>query len=79
MARRLEAGGAPHPAVGAAAVASRGVRADDRPRRAAAWGLPEPRLAAIESGECAAQDVPAPLRLSRPYAGLLDALEREGW
>ena len=39
VARRLEHDGAAHPAVGAAALASRGVRADDRVRRAAAWGL----------------------------------------
>jgi hypothetical protein len=79
VARRLEHGGAPHPAVGAAALASRGVRADDRMRRAAAWGLSDACLAAIEAGACPADSVPAPLRLSSPYAAVLDALEREGW
>ena len=79
VARRLADAGAANPAVGAAALASRGVRADDRARRSIAWGMSESSLAAIEAGECAAAAVPAPLRLSSPYAGLLDALEREGW
>ena len=55
------------------------MRADDRMRRAAAWGLTDACLAAIEAGACPAESVPAPLRLSSPYAALLDALEREGW
>jgi len=79
VARRLEHDGEAHPAVGAAALASRGVRADDRPHRAAAWGLTDASLAAIEAGACAPASVPAPLRLSSPYAALLDALEHEGW
>ena len=79
VARRLQHDGAAHPAVGAAALASRGVRADDRVRRAAAWGLTDASLAAIEAGACPPAEVPAPLRMASPYAALLDALEREGW
>ena len=79
VARRLERDGAAHAAVGAAALAARGVRGDDRARRAAARGLPEARLAAIEAGDCAPVDVPAVLRHSTPYAGLVDTLLRDGW
>ena len=79
LARRVAASmrqqHAPWPAVGAAALAARGVRRLSRSAFASRLGVDPDHLAAVESGQCAPVQVPLSLRRSEPYGVLLAGLE----
>lgn len=60
----------PHRSVAAAVAAIRGGEHRTRAAFAAAYGLTEGEVAAIEAGRVAVRDVPAPLRVLTPLPGL---------
>ena len=74
VARRGEQMAGPHRAVAAAGLAVRGAQGRTVTSFAAAYGIEETLVEALEAGRIPADQIPAPLRLLTPLCGLARAV-----